>query len=135
MGAGISSSGNRVLAPLQVATEVRLQACGAGAKARPGVKQGLRTARELIHPKGLSQVGQASAGPFLTSSGGSDNTILLLPRKPRELERLSTPGFKSPGDSASGAVPWQGAQPSNMKVNFYPQFFPLESFCLLSTPG
>lgn len=79
MDAGISSSGNRVLALLQVATEVRLQPGGAGAKARPRVKQGLRTARERIHPKALGQVGQASAGPFLTSQGALTTPSLHFP--------------------------------------------------------
>lgn len=78
MGPGISS-GNRVLAVPQVATEVGLQPGGAGAKARPGVRRGLRTARERIHPKALGQVGQASARPFLTSQGALTTPSCHLP--------------------------------------------------------
>lgn len=51
MGTGISSSGNRVLALLQVATGIWLQPGLAGVKATLGVKQSLRSVWELSHPQ------------------------------------------------------------------------------------
>lgn len=65
VGAGISSSGNKVLAPPQVATEIWLQPCPAGGKGRLGSCKACDASGNQFAPKPQPS-GTGPWSPFLT---------------------------------------------------------------------
>lgn len=131
MGAGISSSGNRVLALLQVATEVQLQAHRAGVKARPGVKQGLRTVRGSNSPQSPQPSGTSLSGPSPHLSGGLQQHQPL--QGSSETEHV---GGSKALVKARDPVLDRVQSRANMDIHFYPKLLSAwTAFIYLTTPG
>lgn len=125
VGPGISSSGNRVLAPLQVATEIWLQPCPAGGKGRLGSRKACDASGNQLTPKPQPS-GTGPGSPFLTPQRALTTTPILPASRERcelrTLEKVIVGCSKVLVKSFLGPVSWQGAHRANTNFNCYPNF-------------